>query len=52
VNTLASGDKKPGYYSIVWKGTDMRGRSIAAGTYFYILKSNGKIALKRMLFVR
>jgi len=35
-----------------WKGTDRRGRNVAAGTYFYVLKSNGKIAQKRMLLVR
>jgi len=52
VTRLVQSVQKPGYYSIVWKGTDMRGRSVAAGTYFYVLKSNGKIAQKRMLLVR
>ena len=49
---LVQSQQKPGYYSVAWKGTDMRGRSVAAGTYFYVLKSNGKIAQKRMLLVR
>ena len=52
VTRLVQSEQKPGYYSIAWKGTDMRGRSVAAGTYFYVLKSNGKIAQKRMLLVR
>ncbi|MBN2464206.1 PD40 domain-containing protein [candidate division WOR-3 bacterium] len=52
VTKLVQAEQKPGYYSIAWKGTDMRGRSVAAGTYFYVLKSNGKIAQKRMLLVR
>jgi hypothetical protein len=52
VTRLVQSEQKPGYYSVVWKGTDMRGRSVAAGTYFYVLKSNGKIAQKRMLLVK
>jgi hypothetical protein len=52
VARLVQSKQKPGYYSVVWKGTDIRGRSVAAGTYFYVLKSNGKIAQKRMLLVR
>jgi hypothetical protein len=52
VTRLVQSEQKPGYYTVVWKGTDMRGRSVAAGTYFYVLKSNGKIAQKRMLLVR
>jgi hypothetical protein len=49
---LVQSEQEPGYYSVVWKGTDARGRSVAAGTYFYVPKSNGKIAEKRMLLVR
>jgi hypothetical protein len=52
VARLVQSVQKPGYYSVTWKGTDTRGRSVAAGTYFYVLKSNGKIAQKRMLLVR
>ncbi len=49
---LVQSGQKPGYYTAVWNGTDARGRTVAAGTYFYVLKSNGKIAEKRMLLVR
>jgi hypothetical protein len=52
VTRLVQSVQKPGYHSVAWKGTDSRGRSVAAGTYFYVLKSNGKIAQKRMLLVR
>ncbi len=52
VTRLVQSEQKPGYYSVAWKGNDMRGRSVPAGTYFYVLKSNGKIAQKRMLLVR
>jgi hypothetical protein len=52
VTRLVQSEQKPGYYSVAWKGTDARGQSVPAGTYFYVLKSNGKIAQKRMLLVR
>ncbi len=52
VTRLVQSEQKPGYYTVAWNGKDMRGRSVAAGTYFYVLKSNGKIAQKRMLLVR
>jgi len=52
VTRLVQSVQKPGYYSVVWKGTDLHGRSVAAGTYFYVLRSNGRIAQKRMLLVR
>jgi hypothetical protein len=52
VTKLVQYEQKPGYYTVGWRGTDARARSVAAGTYFYILKANGKIAQKRMLLVR
>jgi hypothetical protein len=52
VKKLVQCEQKPGYYTVRWRGTDARGRSVAAGSYFYVLKANGKIAQKRMLLVR
>ncbi len=52
VTRLVRCPQKPGYYSVRWNGTDSRGRTVAAGTYFYVLKSNKKLAQKRMLLVR
>jgi Tol biopolymer transport system component len=52
VKKLVQSEQKAGYYSVRWSGADARGRSVPAGTYFYVLKANGKIAQKRMLLVR
>ena len=49
---LVQCEQKAGYYTVRWSGADARGRSVPAGTYFYVLKANGKIAQKRMLLVR
>jgi Tol biopolymer transport system component len=37
VKVLVDGRTKPGAYTIVWSGTDARGRQLAAGIYFYTL---------------
>jgi hypothetical protein len=42
----------PAYYPVRWAGTDDLGRTVASGTYFYVLKADGRIAQKRMLLVR
>jgi flagellar hook assembly protein FlgD len=39
VNTLASGEKKPGYYSLVWNRQDARGRGVPCGVYFCTLSA-------------
>ena len=52
VKKLVQSEQKAGYYLVRWSGNDARGRSVPAGTYFYVLKANGKIAQKRMLLVR
>jgi len=39
VNTLASWDRKPGYYNLVWNRQDTRGRSAACGVYFCTLSA-------------
>jgi len=52
VTKLVQSEQKPGFYTVKWRGNDARGRSVAAGTYFYVLKADGKIAQKRMLLVR
>jgi hypothetical protein len=42
VNTLVNGRQLPGAYTTIWDGTDVWGRSLAAGVYFYRLESDGK----------
>jgi flagellar hook assembly protein FlgD len=42
VNTLAQGAYKPGIYTTTWRGTDRKGRRLAAGVYFYTLETGDK----------
>jgi hypothetical protein len=42
VNILASGDKKPGYYTLTWSRQDAKGRSCACGVYFCTLSAENQ----------
>jgi len=42
VNTLVSGDKKPGYYDLVWNRQDSRGRKVPCGVYFCTLSAENQ----------
>ena len=42
VKTLASGDKKPGYYNLVWNRQDTKGRTCACGIYFCTLSAENQ----------
>lgn len=52
VTRLVGSEQKPGYYSVVWRGEDARGRRVPAGTYYYLLRADDKLLSKRMLLVR
>ncbi|MBM3330901.1 T9SS type A sorting domain-containing protein [candidate division WOR-3 bacterium] len=42
VNTLASGEQKPGYYNLTWNRQDAKGRSCACGVYFCTLAAENQ----------
>jgi hypothetical protein len=42
VNTLASGEKKPGYYNLTWNRQDAKGRSCPCGVYFCTLSAENQ----------
>ena len=48
VKVLADGKTKPGAYTSIWNGTDVRGRRLANGIYFYTL-DNGSKRISRKL---
>jgi hypothetical protein len=52
VRRLVGAEQRPGNYTVVWDGADARARRVPNGTYFYILKSDGRVAQRRMLLVR
>ncbi len=42
MTTVASGERKPGYYNLVWNRQDAKGRSCACGVYFCTLSAESK----------
>ncbi|MDP2885188.1 MAG: FlgD immunoglobulin-like domain containing protein [Ignavibacteria bacterium] len=58
VTTLVNVSRSPGYYSVVWNGTDQTGREVSSGVYLYqfaatpsngdkVFKQSGKLVLTR-----
>ena len=52
VANLADMKAVPGLYEYDWSGIDSRGKRVANGVYFYRLKSGGKTATKKMVFMK
>jgi hypothetical protein len=52
VATLTDGLKSAGKQTVLWDATDMRGNAVASGTYFYQLRTGGKILNKRMVLIK
>ncbi len=41
-----------GYYTLQWDGTDAFGRSVSSGLYFYRLKTDGFVDVKKMFLLK
>ena len=53
VRTLLAGESlSPGWHQAVWQGEDDRGRTVAAGVYFYRLEAGVFSETKRMTLVK
>ncbi len=52
VRTLVDGPKTAGYHSVVWDGTDHKGRGVASGAYYYRLQAGGFEETHKMLLVK
>jgi hypothetical protein len=52
VKMLASGEKTPGHYEIVWNGTDAKGARCANGVYFIRMNAEGFNANGRLVLIR
>ena len=50
IRTLINHTLIPGNYSVIWDGTDERGRHVASGVYFYRLR-NGAVQLTRKMIL-
>jgi len=53
IKRLVSGVEKAGAYKVVWNGRDERGRSVASGVYFCILRSSdGNKITRKIILLR
>ena len=52
VRTLLDGNVKAGLNSIIWDGTDNKGKSVSTGIYFYELKSDNFKRTKKLVLVK
>jgi hypothetical protein len=52
VRTLTSGQFTSGSHSIAWDGKDDEDKQVGSGLYFYQLKTNDQIILKKMLLLK
>ena len=52
VLTLADSFQLPGYYHLLWNGTDAEGGLVSSGIYFYRLKTSKISRINKMVLVR
>jgi subtilisin family serine protease len=52
VRTLVNGTLPAGEHSLAWNGQDDAGQRVAAGVYFYELKTEGTKAQRKMLMIQ
>ncbi|MBN2290373.1 MAG: T9SS type A sorting domain-containing protein, partial [Candidatus Glassbacteria bacterium] len=52
VAVLVYGLQSPGSYSATWDGTDLRGRPLPSGVYFYRLQAGNFSAVRKMVLVK
>jgi flagellar hook assembly protein FlgD len=49
VRNLVNSDLTAGMHSVVWNGTDEKGKAVPSGVYFYRVENAGKAVTKKML---
>ena len=52
VKTILLGEKQPGKYQITWDGKNNAGKIVAAGIYFYSIKSEHKSISRKLLYLK
>ena len=52
VNTLVSKEQTSGYKSITWNGTDVFGRNVGAGMYFYSIQTPEFRKVRKMILLK
>lgn len=49
IRTLVNGEVAAGTHTVVWNGTDDKGKAVSSGVYFYRVENAGKVITKKML---
>ena len=52
VRTLVSGIQLAGEHAIIWNGTDDNGNSVSSGIYFYRLKSDNIVKVRKAILMK
>ena len=52
VRVLVQDNLAAGQYRVKWDGTDMLGREVSSGVYFYRLIHSSGVQTRRLLFVK
>ncbi len=52
VRVLVQDNLAAGLYRVKWDGTDMSGREVSSGVYFYRLIHSSGVLTRRLLFVK
>jgi hypothetical protein len=52
IATLVNEKQKPGVYNVTWDGTDMTGRQVSAGVYFYRIQAGSFIQTHKMMYLK
>ncbi len=52
VTTLVDGQKTAGFHTVMWNGTDHKGRGVASGAYYYRLQAEGFEQTRKMLLLK
>jgi len=52
VTTLVNERTGPGTYSVIWNGTDMAGRMVSSGVYFYRIKAGDFIQVRKFTLLK
>ena len=52
VKTLVKERKVAGFHTVQWDGTDLKGRKVGTGIYFYKVEVDGRQFTKKMILIK
>lgn len=52
IKTLMNGIQDRGKYSVTWDGTDLKGRTVASGIYFYKIEAGDYTCVRKMIMLK